>query len=145
MEKLKRRFEIASSARPVMQISVKPNPSKSRQSRAHRSKDKRGKKAAVVVKKPASRVKLERVSGPSTSSAKLKAKRNLCFDSRSPRKKGVAEGSALPTLTTPKKLATDSATPRKKKPGKISSDINVGFATLRINARRSIWSTTRFC
>ena len=144
MEKLKRRFEIASNARPVMQISVKPNPSKSRQG-AHRSKDKRGKKAAVVVKKPASRVKLERVSGPSTSSAKLKAKRNLCFDSRSPRKKGAAAGSALPTLTTPKKLATDSATPRKKKPGKISSDINVGFATLWINARRSIWSTTRFC
>ena len=81
------------------------------------SKDKKGKRAAaVVVKKPASRVKLERVSGPSTSSAKLKAKRNLCFDSRSPRKKG-ATGSALPTLTTPKKSTADSATPKKKRPG----------------------------
>ena len=122
MEKLKRRFEIASNARPVMQISVKPNASKSRQ-KGHRSEKKKGKKAAaaVVVKKPASRVKLERVSGPSTSSAKLKAKRNLCFDSRSPRKKGTSiTGSALPTLTTPKKSTTDSATPRKKKLGKIS-------------------------
>ena len=81
-------------------------------------KDKKGKRAAVVVKKPASRVKLERVSGPSTSNAKLKAKRNLCFDSRSPRKKGAAAtGSALPTLTTPKKLTADAATPKKKRPG----------------------------
>ena len=81
-------------------------------------KDKKGKRAAVVVKKPASRVKLERVSGPSTSNAKLKAKRNLCFDSRSPRKKGTAAtGSALPTLTTPKKLTADAATPKKKRPG----------------------------
>ena len=122
MEKLKRRFEIASSARPVMQINVNPNAPKTRQG-GHRSKDKKGgKRAAVVVRKPASRVKLERVAGgPSTSSAKLKAKRNLCFDSRSPRKKGAAaEGSALlPTLTTPKKLTTDSATPRKKKAGKV--------------------------
>ena len=113
-----------------MQISVKPKGGP----KGHRSsREKKGKKAAaaVVVKKPglgggaASRVKLERVSGPSASSAKLKAKRNLCFDSKSPRKKGTMAGSALPTtLTTPRKLGADSTTPRKKKLGDFGASIS---------------------
>ena len=129
IEKLTRRFEIASSDKPVMQISVKP---KVAPKGGHRTREKKGKKAAaLVVKKPglgggaASRVKLERVSGPSASSAKLKAKRNLCFDSKSPRKKGIMAGNALPTtLTTPKKLGADSTTPRKKKLGNFRRSIS---------------------
>ncbi len=59
----------------------------------------------------ASRVKLQRVSGPSGA---LRAKRNLCFDSKSPRKSALASaaGTATTTWVTPKKAKSE--TPRKQ-------------------------------